>query len=815
MCFHHRLSASRDFAQPDAQPHYAPDLGIEPTHLEIGLTLDLDQATATGTVTTTFTARRGDRRRVTLNAVDFHDVQVEAADGHALTSSYDGEHVELCWAEAPAKDETRRVTITYRIEQPLTGMSFSRPDADYPDRARFMVTDHETERARFWLPCVDHPTVRTPLDIRLRAPSDLTILANGLEQASEDHGNGTRTAHWKLEQACPAYLICLAVGDFVEADGGEAGGVPIKFFAPAPHTAEALALSFGKTAAIMVWMTGKLAAPFPFPKYFQFAGPQVGGAMENISLTTWDDAFVLDPTLATERAWIVDIINVHEMAHSYFGDSLVIRDFAHAWLKESWATYMESLWLEDTQGAAEFHAQLHEEARSYMSEADGKYTRPIVTRRFDSSWDMFDHHLYPGGAWRIHMLRHVVGDTAFWAGVQDYVRTFAGKTVETGDFKRKLEEHSGLSLGRFFDQWLCSPGYPKLKVTFKHCADKGEATLTVEQKQVDAKKGIAAFAFPLEFAFEGPMGEWTRHVIEVDKVKHTRVIPCAARPQQVVIDPEHTLLHKLDFDPGSDMTRRTLTDCPHLPGQLWAVQALAKSGKAGDLAALRKAWKPETHWSLRLCMARSLGAVGTQGAADVLAGALETEDHPRVLQHLASNCGQYRDAEMTRALLAFLERELPYMARGSALAALGAQRGSEHVETLAAGLDDPSWWGWVRRGAADGLGKSRTAAATELLIAASARGAQPVQVRVRALAGLAQAGRFQEPALRERALETLVDATRDPDYTVRMWAARAIGTLGESGGSGALRAVIRTLAPQDAPDVRRIAKRLGNKRPHA
>ena len=36
------------------------------------------------------------------------------------------------------------------------------------------------------------------------------------------------------------------------------------------------------------------------------------------------------------------------MAHSYFGDAVVCRDFAHAWLKESWATYIEHAWLEDT-----------------------------------------------------------------------------------------------------------------------------------------------------------------------------------------------------------------------------------------------------------------------------------------------------------------------------------------------------------------------------------------------------------------------------------------------------------------------------------
>jgi aminopeptidase N len=64
--------------------------------------------------------------------------------------------------------------------------------------------------------------------------------------------------------------------------------------------------------------------------------------MENISLVTWVDLFIQDEILASERKHVTDLVNVHEMSHTYFGDLLVIRHFEHAWLKESWATYMES-----------------------------------------------------------------------------------------------------------------------------------------------------------------------------------------------------------------------------------------------------------------------------------------------------------------------------------------------------------------------------------------------------------------------------------------------------------------------------------------
>ena len=68
------------------------------------------------------------------------------------------------------------------------------------------------------------------------------------------------------------------------------------------------------------------------------------------------------------------------------------------------------------------------------------------------SWKLFDGHLYPGGGWRIHMLRQKLGDEIFWTAVKDYIHSFANQTVETDDFRKILEKHSGFNLTKFFDQ---------------------------------------------------------------------------------------------------------------------------------------------------------------------------------------------------------------------------------------------------------------------------------------------------------------------------------------------------------------------------
>jgi aminopeptidase N len=98
---------------------------------------------------------------------------------------------------------------------------------------------------------------------------------------------------------------------------------------------------------------------------------------------------------------------------------------------------------------------MFENGESYFAEAES-YMRPLVTRKYESSWTMYDSHTYPGGCWRIHQLRRLLGDGVFWSGVQKYVRNFRDKVVETSDFRKVFENESGLNLTRFFDEWFYS-----------------------------------------------------------------------------------------------------------------------------------------------------------------------------------------------------------------------------------------------------------------------------------------------------------------------------------------------------------------------
>jgi len=660
--------------------------------------------------------------------------------------------------------------------------------------------DNETERARYWLPCVDHPSVRPTLSFHLRADSRWTILANGLHVGEVDNDDGTTTSTWRLEQACPSYLTCFAIGEFIRVDDGSVDDVEIAYFVSPTRDAEALRRSFGRTPAMLRWLAERLAVRFPFPKYYQFAVPGIGGAMENISLVSWDDLYVVDEALHTEIGGLVDRINVHEMAHSYFGDLVVIRDFCDAWLKESWAVYIEACWLEHTQGEEAMRYHLWECLERYILEAEGSYTRPIATRRFDTSWDLFDAHLYPGGAVRLHMLRRELGDEVFWGATTDYLREFAGGVAETDDLRRCLERRSGRSLAKFFDQWLRSPGYPKIKATFKRDAEAGEGILVIAQTQVDAKKNIPCFSFSLDVEWVTD-GVRARRTIAIEREEHTMVLPMDAQPTSLRIDPDFRVVCALDFNPGTPLLRAQLRGDEDVIGRILAGRELVKSGGRGDLEAIAAAWPEEPFWGVRIAWALALGKAGSEQALELLLGALTTEADARVLPTLLQAIGKYRDARIAPAIDARLDRgDLAHRASAAAYEALGAQRHrlpQRSLARLCEAASRPSFGGVATAGALRGLASSRAPEAYPLL-AASVEPSAPCGDRARPTAAVAlgSLARVLDPGPRSCAIERLVDRLRDPSLKVREGAVTGLRYAEARGAAGSIEAYARPLAAQ-------------------
>lgn len=784
--------AKAEFAPSSADKHYAPDLRLEPVHLELDFHVDISKETIRGAVVHTIRCNDAGADAITLHGVDLRELEVPT-DG--VTSSYDGAQLQLVWKKPFERGEQRTVEIRYAVESPASGLFFSSPSEALPDAPVFAVTDHETERARHWLCTIDLPSVRPTLVIRLRADAALTILANGIQTEETQHDDGTKTATWTLEQRCPSYLTCFAIGDFVEWTDEDLDGKPIAAYAPASlYEREHLERAFRRTRDMLQWIPQRLGVPFPYPKYFQFAVPGIGGAMENISLVSWDDRFLLDAALESEERQLLDVINLHEMAHTWFGDWVVCRDYAHAWLKESWATYMETCWLEHDHGKDEADYDLWTSARNYIRECEERYVRPIYTRQFESSWDMYDYHLYPGGAWRLHMLRKSLGEEVFWSAVTLYLKRHGNDRVETADFRRALEETSGRSLARFFEQWIESPGYPKLDGRFRWDAKNGEGTFELEQKQVDAKKGIGLFEFDLDLAW---WIDGQRHVrtVRFDSKRVTQTIAMSAEPTRVRLDPDLKVLHDPTFDVGDARLREQLVD-DDVFGRILAGRSLASSGKAQNVGAVVEQLRRDEHWGVQIQLAEALGnaknEIALQGLCDVIA----QHDEVRSLAAIFRALGEYRDDRVATAIESRLKAELPPRATEAAFEALGKQRAHAPIERLETAAATRGFGGFAQAGAMRGLAESHGEVG-DALRGLVQPGAAPLQVRPHGVLALGSWAARVDPTKRRTYIETLEDLLRDPSHKVRAAAAGALCTARSVDSLAALQAYRDTLPEQE------------------
>ncbi len=801
----HAMTGCRGGFAASTERHYPPNLSLEPKALDIRLDLDVPNRSAAGCVEIRVGANRKDASRILLDAVDFRDLLVASGDGHPLAFRYDGSSIAVTWEKKFELDEMRTIRISYRVVDPVSGLLFDAPDKADRTRAAWVATDHETERARYWLPCIDHPSVRTPVTFHLTAPSEFEILANGILTGEEEKGDGMKTAHWQLDHPCPSYLICFAAGEFVRVEEEGETIVPTAYFgAKGRATKEQLERTFGRTPKMMAWLEKRLGRPFPFPKYYQFALPRFAGAMENISLVSWTDVVVQDAVSEPVGQPRVDLVNLHEMAHSYFGDSVVIRDFAHAWLKESFATYMESCWLEATEGVDAFHYQLHLEAREYMEEADGKYERPIVTRRYDSSWDMFDRHLYPGGAWRIQMLRREVGEEVFWPAVSSYLEAFAGKVADTDDFRRVVERHAARPLGAFFDQWFYEAGYPRIEAAFNHSDETGYLTIT--QKTRHDKDDAPPFRFPLTIAWEETDGTFRTKTFQIGRQRQELAIPMPERPLQVVIDPEGCLLKKLRFTPDDSMLRRTARTGRTVPSRIWAVEELARSGRLLNLEALREAWLSEPFFGVRHAAAAALANCRSLAAGRLLRDLFDHEKDLRVKVRMVQTIGDLRAAEFAPFLKEIAASEGSYHLQAAALIALGKQRTFDPLLEKAA--NDQGHRGLVRSGALTGLAETRSEEAFPLLLARVGYGNETDDAARTAATALAELGRFMPERLQLRAMEALVGALSDPREPVKETALGALETLGRKEAVEAIEASRAHFPAQEQAKILRVVKAL-------
>ncbi|BAC90729.1 M1 family aminopeptidase [Gloeobacter violaceus] len=755
------MSTRREFALPGARPHYNPDRPGNVEHIALDLAIDLEAQRASGTCRIRLRCVADQTRVFSLDAVE---LQIEAVhtNGNPADFDHDGAVLWVRPAVPPVAGEVVELAIDYRVEKPRRGIYFVGPDADYPDKSVQVWTQGEDEDSRFWFPCFDYPGQLATSEVRVRVPARYQTVSNGVLTSIEEH-NGSKIYHWRQAQVHPCYLITLVVAELSEIqDRWE--DIPTPYYVT-PGREEEARRTFAKTPSMVAFFSERFGVRYPFARYAQVCAVDfIFGGMENTGATTQTDRCLLDEQAAREIRWPEDLV-CHELVHQWFGDLVVIRHWSHAWIKEGAATYFESLWREHEYGSQDAAYYRYQTAQAYFEEDSERYRRPIVTNVYKEPIELYDRHLYEKASTVYHMLRHYLGDAAFFRAVQTFLSANAHRTVETVDLLQAIEAATGRNMLPLFEQYVFKAGHPQFKVRFEWDSEAALAKVEVSQTQiVDEQTVLFDLVIHLGFGF-APDTQPKCVPVRIRQKEQTFCFPFEQKPLYFSFDPGNPVLKTVELEVPPELLKNQLAVDPELMGRIFAAQALAKQLTPDIAQALGAVLLDENQfWGLRAEVAKALGST--------------KKDYAYAVLREAAGVGDLR-------------------ARAAAIKALAEDKSPEAFAAIRPGLVDPSYT--VSSEAARAVGKAKHADSRALLIQVLAsRPSWNDTVGSAALAGLAELKDDPE------AIEAILERTRrGTPQALRMAAIRALGSAGEGGENQKILDALAQIAQETQFSTRR------------
>lgn len=550
-----RGQQANPFEPPRATVHYALDRQFDLQNLYVETNVDYPNRTITGKAVNTVSPLREGLTELMFMAGESLEIKSASVNGKSAQFRREGRLVYVK-AAGLKKGVKLDVGFTYTSIN-AQGRGFGgggggwhwvqpRPNTTDPVRVGFW-TQGETESNSEWAPTWDYPNDLTTSETKTTVPADWIVVGNGvLVGKTFDKTKGTATFDWKMTQPHATYLLSLCGGPFdVKKDNWE--GVELWYVVP-KGMGQYIDSTFGNTKDMLSFFSQRLGYKYVWPKYAQNAMFDFGGGMENVSSTTLAEGALTDLRDGWYRA---DSVNSHELGHQWFGDTVTCKDWGDIWLNESFATFMQMIYFEHSQGHDSYLWEVEDNTRQYLAEAR-RYMRPLSTKLYPNGDAMFDQHTYPKGGVILHMLRRQLGDDNFFAGLKAYLTKFQHTPVQSAQLCRTMTEVTGINCEPFWKQWIESPGHPVLDYSWEFVPDgaamgPGKIKLTVKQLQ-DTSKGTPIYDLPMQIGYVteglGPSG-FRYAPVHVTKQEETFEIAVQSPALCVVLDPDHDVLREI------------------------------------------------------------------------------------------------------------------------------------------------------------------------------------------------------------------------------------------------------------------------------
>ena len=350
-------------------------------------------------------------------------------------------------------------------------------------KKQLFATQFESHHAREVFPCVDEPAAKAEYDLTLITRPGITVLGNMPVKFQKENGDSLTTTFEKTPRMS-SYLLAFVIGELHKKTARTKSGVEVNVWATPAQNENTLDFALDIATRSIDFYDEYFGVKYPLPKSDHVALPDFSsGAMENWGLITYRESCLLaDPELTPEssRRFIATVI-AHELSHQWFGNLVTMNWWNDLWLNESFANMMEYVAID----------ALHPEWRMWEDFATNEVTAALRRDSLDGVQSvqadvnhpdeistLFDPAIvYAKGGRLLVMVRKLIGEEAFRAGLKSYFEKFAYKNTVGNDLWQELESASGQPIVNLMNAWISQPGLPVVSVSNSHDA----AILSQEQ----------------------------------------------------------------------------------------------------------------------------------------------------------------------------------------------------------------------------------------------------------------------------------------------------------------------------------------------
>jgi len=218
--------------------------------------------------------------------------------------------------------------------------------------------------------------------------------------------------------------------------------------------------------------------PYPYLKTIAFQG---FADMEYPMMV--NDSNFGDPVFA-------QLVQDHEVAHTYFPFYMGINETRYAYMDEGWATtfeYLIGIAEHGKQAADEFYKKFR--VNQYINDKSAEEDQPVISMSDQVSGAGYGNNSYGKASLSYLALKDLLGDVVFKKALHHYMNTWNGKHPIPWDYFNSMNAGSGQNLNWFFQNWFFTNNYLDLAIT-KVATVKGKSTVNI--------KNTGGFAIPFD-----------------------------------------------------------------------------------------------------------------------------------------------------------------------------------------------------------------------------------------------------------------------------------------------------------------------------